>query len=277
MLPPIASRFVAGETPEEALAYAREQEDAGIRCLLNLLGEHYTDPSDAVADREAYQELIAEIAGRDIDAAVSVKPSQLGLDIDEETFHANMRELMGTAMDHGVTVWIDMEDHTTTDATLAAYREHVAETDTIGICLQANLRRTPDDIQELAGTTGHIRLVKGAYDEPEGVAYRDQADVDEQYRYCLELLFSEFAGSIAVGSHDPAMIEHAGELADQHDRPVQYQLLMGVRTDAQRRLAEDHAVAQYVPYGPDWFAYFYRRLRERKQNVIFALRALVPW
>ncbi len=278
MIPPIASRFVAGETPPVALDHARQMNEDGVRVILNLLGEHYHERPPADADAAAYIQLVQDIEGSGLDACVSVKPSQIGLDVGVDVFRDNFRRIVSAASEHGVFVWCDMEDHETTDATLDIFEELAREYEGgVGLCVQANLRRTRSDLERLSDVPGKIRLVKGAYDEPDDLAYTDKTDVNEAYREDLEYMFKEFSdGSIAVGSHDPAMIEFAQDLYEQHGTKFEFQMLMGVREDAQRDLAADgYEVWQYAPYGGKWFSYFYRRVRERKENLRFAFRAVI--
>ena len=277
MIPPIASRFVAGESPESALDHTQSMNDDDIGVILNLLGEHYDDADLARADATAYVDLITEMASRDVTACVSVKPSQIGIDISDDAFAENLRRIVEHAHDHDVFVWCDMEDADTTDATLDAFVElATAYPWTVGQCVQANLRRTADDLERIVDVPGKIRLVKGAYDEPGSIAYTDKARVDEAYEEELAYLFEHRERGIAVGSHDPEMIELARDLAAEHGADYEIQMLMGVREDAQRRLAaEDVPVWQYAPYGDKWLSYFYRRVRERKENALFAARAVL--
>ncbi|PSP26025.1 proline dehydrogenase [Halobacteriales archaeon QH_10_67_22] len=275
MIPPIAGRFVAGETVPEALEHTRETNERGIGVILNLLGEHYHERDPADADAETYCRLLADMAGTDLQACLSVKPSQLGLDVSEDVFRENLARVVEAADEHGRFVWIDMEDHTTTDATLDAFEHHAREHGDVGVCVQANLKRTAADVDRLADLPGKVRLVKGAYDPPADLAYEDRERVDEAYRDLLERMFVEFDDGIAVGSHDPAMIAHARDLHAEYGTPYEIQMLMGVREDSQERLATDHEVWQYAPYGDKWFAYFYRRVLERKENARFAIRAIV--
>ncbi|MGM0591883.1 MAG: proline dehydrogenase family protein [Halobacteriota archaeon] len=274
MLPPIASRFVAGESAAESLDHVRRLNDSGVKGILNLLGEHYHDRSDADADTAAYLDLIGDLDGS-LDACISVKPSQIGLDVDESVFRDNLRALVEAAED-GQFVWVDMEDSSTTDATLDAYETYAREFDgRVGVCVQANLRRTESDLHRLADVPGKVRLVKGAYDEPESVAYTDKAAVNDAYRADLTFMFREFDGGVAVGSHDPAMIAHATDLHEEFGTDFEIQMLMGVRESAQFDLAADgYDVWQYVPYGSKWLSYFVRRVRERRENLLFALRAV---
>ena len=276
MLPPIARRFVAGESREAALERARELNRRDIGAILNLLGEHYDDPEAAADDAAAYRELLAAIEEAGVRACVSVKPSQLGLEIDAATFREHAEAVVATAADRDGFVWFDMEDHTTTEATIEVFEAMTAvHPDGVGLCLQANLRRTDDDLDRLAGQPGRLRLVKGAYDPPNEVAYANRARVNEAYRDLLERAFRIHGGGIAVGSHDPAMIDHAIDLATAHGTDFEIQMLMGVREAAQVELAEAYPVWQYVPFGSRWLSYFWRRVSERKENVLFALRAVL--
>ncbi|SEW12425.1 proline dehydrogenase family protein [Natrinema salifodinae] len=288
MIPPIANRFVAGESPAEALDHVRRLNERGVKAIVNLLGEHYDEREPVAADAAEYRALVADIAGSGLDACISVKPSQLGLDLGEDVFRAELAEIVDAAAEHGVFVWIDMEDHATTDATLDAYedltREYEGgersssdpESDSgVGVCVQANLKRTRADVERLADVPGKVRFVKGAYDPPADVAYKDEARIDREYRDLLEYAFEQYDGGIAVGSHDPAMIDHAKALHDRYGTDFEIQMLMGVREDAQYDLADEYEVWQYVPYGDRWKSYFYRRVTERTANLEFALRAVL--
>ena len=256
--------------------HARQLNDDDVGAILNLLGEHYEKRGPADEDADTYRELLAELGTTDLDACISVKPSQLGLDVDEAVFRENLERVVDAAAEHDRFVWVDMEDHTTTDATLDAFEAAVERYPRMGLCLQANLKRTPDDVERLAGLPGKVRLVKGAYEEPPSVAYTDKARVDEAYRDLLEQAFETFDGGVAVGSHDPEMVDLAAGLHEEHGTDYEAQMLMGVREDAQRELAANGVpVYQYAPYGTRWLSYFYRRVMERKENALFALRAVV--
>jgi proline dehydrogenase len=169
-----------------------------------------------------------------------------------------------------------MEDHTTTDATLDAVIENAGRDGAdMGIAIQANLKRTGDDLERLAATDVTVRLVKGAYDEPASIAHVDKSRVNEAYKKHLGYLFREF-DRVAVGSHDPNMISVAQRLHDEYGTPYEIQMLMGVREDAQFNLTDDGVrVVQYIPYGSKWAQYFYRRIMERKENLLFAARAIL--
>ena len=276
MIPPIARRFLAGESVPEALEHARVCNEDGLAVILNLLGEHYDDPAAVRADVDAYLALLDDVADSELDACISVKPSQIGLDISPDLFEEQYREIVARAHELDAFVWCDMEAADTTDATLDAF-ESIAEAYpwSVGQCLQSNLKRTRDDLERLVDVPGMIRLVKGAYDEPAAIAYTDKTDVDAAYREGLRFLFEHRTRGVAVGSHDPAMIALADRLARKHGTDYEVQLLMGVREAAQRDLAAQGVdVHQYAPYGDKWLSYFYRRLRERKENLTFAARAI---
>ncbi|MGB9966404.1 proline dehydrogenase family protein [Halobacterium hubeiense] len=276
MIPPVANRFVAGEELDEALDHVADVNDRDVGGILNLLGEHYHERAPADEDADAYLRLIDGIAERSLEASVSVKPSQIGIDLPTNAFAENLEQIVTHAKSHDVFVWVDMEDHTTTDTTLDAVCNQAQRyPHGVGLAIQANLKRTREDLERLAEVPAGVRLVKGAYDEPESVAYQEKAVVDEMYEEYLEFLFREFDQGVAVGSHDPAMLSHAKSLHDTYGTPFEIQMLMGVREDAQYDLAEEYDVYQYAPYGPKWLQYFYRRIRERKKNALFALRAVL--
>jgi proline dehydrogenase len=277
MIPPIARRFVAGESVPVALDHARAANEDGVAVILNLLGEHYDDPADARADTDAYLSLLDDIADSGLDACVSVKPSQIGMDVSADLFEEHYREIVARAAELDAFVWCDMEDADTTDATLDAFESIAADYPwSVGQCIQSNLKRTADDLDRLVDVPGKIRLVKGAYDEPPSIAYTEKARVDEAYRDDLALLFERRDRGIAVGSHDPEMIALADRLAREEGADYEVQMLMGVREDAQRDLAAQRVdVSRYAPYGDKWLSYFYRRVRERKENLTFAARAVL--
>ncbi|MEF8773561.1 MAG: proline dehydrogenase family protein [Halobacteriales archaeon] len=287
MIPPIASNFVAGESAATAIDHARSLNDHDVGAILNLLGEHYHERGPADGDADAYMDLIEDVASSDIRARVSLKPSQVGLDVGADqgerptergrvAFAENVERIVDHSREHGVFVWIDMEDHPTTDATLDVYEKMATKHGGgVGVCVQANLERTTDDIHRLAGLPGKVRLVKGAYDEPASVAVKGKKNVNERFRELIRTSFEEFDDGVGVATHDPEMIEFTERLAEQHDTGFEVQMLMGVRESAQYELAEDYEVWQYVPYGTKWFSYFYRRLMERKENALFAARAVL--
>jgi proline dehydrogenase len=279
----VVDRFVAGETLPAALAAVRALRTDGVEVTLDHLGEDITDRAEAERSRDAYLALLDGLAplGLGRAAEVSVKLSAFGQALPDggtELALELVRPVVEKATAIGTTVTLDMEDSRTVDSTLAVLAELRKEHPDTGAVLQAALFRTEDDAKALAVTGSRVRLVKGAYREPAEVAHQKKKDVDAAYARCLEILMSG-PGYPMVGSHDPALIQLAHELAAQNSRAAdtwEVQMLYGIRPDEQRRLAAAGTrVRAYVPYGVDWYAYFMRRLAERPANVRFFLRSLV--
>jgi proline dehydrogenase len=277
----VVDRFVAGEALDDVLAAVRALSADGVQVTLDHLGEDITDRSEAMRSRDAYLALLEGLAplGLGRGAEVSVKLSAFGQSLPggDDLALELVRPVVEAATAMGSTVTLDMEDHRTVDSTLAVLTALRKEHPDTGAVLQAMLFRTEDDAKALAVSGSRVRLVKGAYDEPATVAHRRKADVDAAYARCLEILMAG-PGYPMVGSHDPALITLAHELAAQHSRAAdswEVQMLYGIRPEEQRRLAAAGTqVRAYVPYGVDWYAYFMRRLAERPANVRFFLRSL---
>jgi len=274
---PLVSRFVAGATAADALAVARVLTVDRL-VTLDHLGEDTTERPQADANVAAYEHILALLGDTGLAerVEVSVKLSALGqsLAIDGDKIALEgARRVCAAAAAVGTTVTVDMEDHTTTDRTLDTVRELRVDHAWVGAVVQAHLRRTEADCRDLAGPGSRVRLCKGAYDEPESVAYRDRAGVDASFARCLRVLMAG-EGLPMVATHDPRLIELARTLG--RDRPYELQMLHGVRPSAQRALAaEGETVRVYLPYGTEWFGYFMRRLAERPANLTFFLRSLL--
>ncbi|MEI4280417.1 proline dehydrogenase family protein [Klenkia terrae] len=278
----VVDRFVAGETLPDALAAVDALRRDGIAVTLDHLGEDITSRAEAVASRDAYLALLDGLAPLQLGRAaeVSVKLSAFGqaLPGGHDLALELVRPVAEAATAVGTTVTLDMEDHRTVDSTLAVLAELRRDHPGTGAVLQAALHRSEADARDLAVAGSRVRLVKGAYAEPRTVAHTEKAEVDAAYRRCLEILFTG-DGYPMAGTHDPAMIALALELVGRTGRSAdsyEFQLLYGIRTGEQQRLAADgHTVRAYVPYGADWYGYFMRRLAERPANVQFFLRSLV--
>ncbi|WP_347059818.1 proline dehydrogenase family protein [Blastococcus sp. HT6-30] len=278
----VVDRFVAGETLDDALAAVRSLTPDGIAVTLDHLGEDVTDRAQARRTRDAYLAALEALAplGLGPAAEVSVKLSAFGQALPDghDLALELVRPVVEAASAGGTTVTVDMEESRTVDSTLATVAELRKEHPGTGAVLQSMLFRTEDDAKALAVSGSRVRLVKGAYDEPGTVAHRSRKDVDAAYARCLEILMSG-PGYPMAGSHDPAMVQRAHELAAQHSRAAdswEVQMLYGIRPDEQRRLAAAGTrVRAYVPYGADWYGYFVRRLAERPANVAFFLRSLL--
>ncbi|MFC0626514.1 proline dehydrogenase family protein [Kribbella deserti] len=279
----IVARFVAGERADQAVLSTEKLVSDGLFVTLDHLGEDVTELADATATTDAYLELLRQLseAGLTQQAEVSVKLSAVGQALPgdgEKIALENARTICHAARNAGTTVTLDMEDHTTTDSTLEILRELRQDFPETGAVLQAYLRRTEADCRDLAHAGSRVRLCKGAYKEPESVAFQNKAEVDKSYVRCLRILMNG-AGYPMVASHDPRLIRIAGSLADRagrHKDTFEFQMLFGIRPEEQRRLAsEGHTVRVYVPYGEDWYGYLVRRLAERPANLQFFLRSLI--
>jgi proline dehydrogenase len=275
----VVKRFVAGDAVGDAVRVSSELVSAGLAVSLDHLGEDTTSAEHAETATAAYVTLLGLLTEADLGSRVevSVKLSAVGQALDPSLALDHARRICAAAVAAGTTVTMDMEDHTTTDATLEAVRELRVDFPWVGAVVQSYLRRTEADCRDLAGPGSRVRLCKGAYDEPESVAFHRSAEVDESYRKCLAVLMSG-EGYPMVATHDPKLIAEAERLIAEHDRgndSYEFQMLYGVRPDEQLRLAGQGATVRvYVPYGSDWYGYLMRRLAERPANMRFFLRAL---
>ncbi|OLR90756.1 proline dehydrogenase family protein [Actinokineospora bangkokensis] len=274
----VVRRFVAGETVEEAVAATRRLVDAGLSVTLDHLGEDTSDAAQAAATADAYLRLLDALGPLTAGAEVSVKLSAVGQAVDEQLALEQAARICSAARDAGTTVTLDMEDHTTTDSTLRVLAELRGTYPWVGAVLQSYLRRTLDDVAALSGPGSRVRLCKGAYAEPEAVAFQSAAEVDKNYVRCVNALLAG-EGLPLFATHDPRLVRIIGERAVAHGRaPGEYehQMLYGIRPEEQLRLAADgHTVRVYVPYGAQWYGYLMRRLAERPANTAFFARALL--
>ncbi|MFV2017661.1 proline dehydrogenase family protein [Micromonospora sp. LOL_023] len=275
----IVRRFVGGTTIDEALSAGAELAGAGLTISVDHLGEDTTTPEQASAVRAEYLALLDALdrAGLATGADVSLKLSALGQRFEDKAATDHALAICVAASAVGCTVTLDMEDHTTTDSTLDVLQTLRVDHPDTGAVLQAYLRRTEADCRELATLGSRVRLCKGAYAEPESVAYQSAIDVDKSFVRCMNILFSG-PGYPMVASHDPRLIAIAEDRARWFDRApeeFEFQMLYGVRPAEQQRLAEKgYTVRVYLPYGTDWYGYLMRRLAERPANVAFLGRAL---
>jgi proline dehydrogenase len=278
---PIVARFVAGETLESALPALDRLRAAGFRTSVDVLGEAVTSEAAARAAAAAYVAAIPQLEAQGLDVNVSIKLSQMGLGLGPDVVRENVARVLTAAAAAGGFVRIDMEDHSTTDATLAIWRELrplMAGSGDVGVVLQSALRRTPRDAEDLIAAGARIRLCKGAYREPSTVAYPDKSDVDAAYVAVMKRLLDD--GTFpAIATHDDRIVDEA--IAYARERGIgperfEFQMLFGVRRDLQERLVRDGwGVRVYVPTGSQWYPYFMRRLAERPANVVFLAVSVV--
>jgi proline dehydrogenase len=270
-----ASRFVAGETLDECVLVLRSLNERGLHANTTLLGEGVRDEGQARAVADAYEVVVQRLVDEGLRANVALKLTHLGLELDEELAYENVKRLVA----HGSFIRIDMEQSAFVDATLRIYRRLRSDgLDNVGTVLQAYLYRSEQDLAELLPLRPDLRLVKGAYLEPEDVAYPRKADVDAAYTRLLETSLSG-GGHTAVATHDEHLIEHALRYAEEHgisrDR-FELQMLYGVRPKLQGELAaRGYKVLVATPYGPEWYPYLMRRLGERPANLLFFVRNLI--
>ena len=277
----LSARFVAGMEIEDALRVAESVNQQGMHVTLDSLGESVSSAEEADRASDVYHALLDAIAERKLDANISVKLTQMGLLLDPKLAEAIATNLVEHAKHTGNFVRIDMEDSALTDVTLEIVRRIHARTDlseSIGVVIQAYLYRSRMDTQKLIDEGIRVRLCKGAYKEPPGVAYPHKADVDAEYvRLSGTLLSSPIYHGLAT--HDEKMIEAAKEFAKRRNiapSGFEFQMLYGVRRDLQRQLVADgYNVRVYIPFGHEWYPYFMRRLAERPANVLFLAKNLL--
>jgi proline dehydrogenase len=276
-------KFMPGESVEDALKAAARFQKQGIGILFTRLGENLTKAEDAESTADDYVALVDEIARREMDGELSVKPTQLGLDFDADLSLEHLTVLARRAAPRAL--WLDMEGSAYTDATLDLYERLKRTNDNVGICLQAYLKRTYLDLERLEPIAPRIRLVKGAYAEPANIAWQHRREVDANYlALCVSMLEAKRRGIdlfLGLGTHDVRLIEQVADHAAAVGLPrtsFDVEMLYGIRADQQRRLAKQgYRVRVLIAYGEAWYPWYMRRLAERPANVVFALRQLLPF
>ena len=274
------SRFMPGERLEDALAAAAELQRLGIGAVLTRLGENTTDVAAAEQTTRHYVTVAEEARARSLDCHISVKLTQLGIDVDEGCCRANLFTLAEETQRRNIMLWIDMEQSAYVDRTLDM-RRALRDFPHVGVCLQAYLYRTADDLASLIPLGGGVRLVKGAYREPANVAYPRKSDVDANYfRLATQMLTATVTGLRAVfGTHDRRVIDRIRQHANASipRDAFEFHLLFGIQRAEQLRLArEGHRVKTLISYGEQWFPWYMRRLAERPANLAFVAKSMFP-
>ena len=275
----VARRFVAGEGLDDAVEAARELNAAMRLASLDLLGENVSDEAGARHAAENYLAIFERIEREQLDANVSLKLTQLGIDLDERLCQDLLEKIVAHATAHGNFVRIDMEDSAYTQRTVEIAKRMRAKYSGVGTVMQAYLYRAEKDVQDLLAAGCRLRLCKGAYQEPPDIAFPKKADVDANYVKLMKLILPSgiYHG---IATHDPAMIQATKDFAREKNigpEKFEFQMLYGIRTDLQEQLVrERYRLRVYIPYGTDWFPYFMRRLAERPANLAFFLRNLLP-
>jgi proline dehydrogenase len=273
-----ARRFIAGETVPEAIEAARAVQARGLGLTLDYLGESVGSLAEADAATREYLSTIDAIAASGIERNISLKLTQLGLDVDKASAIDNLRKILGRAEPAGFFVRIDMEQSQFTDVTLEVFETVWQQGHRqVGVVLQSALYRSEDDLRRIIALGARVRLVKGAYKEPKAVAYQKKEDVDAAYGRMVQTLLAE-GHYPAIATHDPTMIDRAKRVAAERHigaDQFEFQMLYGIRRDLQTALAKDgYRLRVYIPFGREWFPYFMRRLGERPANVSFVIRGI---
>jgi proline dehydrogenase len=271
----LAGRFVAGDKLEDAVRIAKSLNAEGFVVSLDLLGEEVRDRGTALAARDDYLECLARIASDGLEANISVKLTQLGLNIDGTLAREAIDVLADAASSIGTTVTIDMEDSDHTEATVDLYADAQRAHGNLGLALQAYLRRTPDDLARLIPLGGHLRLCKGAYVEPAAIALKSKSEVDAAFASQIRSLMGSVGALPAIATHDQAMVDLTREMAGRREHPFEFQMLYGVRPSMQRELVSaGFPLRVYLPFGSHWYPYLTRRLAERPSNTWFFVRSV---
>jgi len=271
----MAGRFIAGENLEDAVRAVRQLNAEGFEATLDFLGESVHAVAEAEAAGQVYLAILDRLEAEGLRSHISIKPTQLGLALDEGLAERLLGTLAERAALHHIFVRMDMESSAHVESTLRVFHRLNAPRDALGVVIQSYLYRSEKDVDELVKIGARVRLVKGAYQEPPEVAFARKADVDSSFVKLMEKLLSSGAYH-AIATHDPRMITAAQNYACAHElKPDQYefQMLYGIRRQLQRQLLrQGYRVRVYVPYGHEWYAYFMRRLAERPANLLFLMR-----
>lgn len=271
----IARRWIAGDTVDDALTSARDAYKSGRHAIINKLGEYHKSKRQIANSVREYQKIVNSFRKWKVRGAISVKPTQIGLSISQKECHRNLEKIVHSASKAHVFVWIDMESADHTDETIETYLTFFSKYERMGIALQANLKRTENDLKDLQKIGAKIRLVKGAYRENSKIAYKSKEKVDENYLKLMRMLF-ENGNEFAIASHDEKIIKNAKEISKKYPRKFEFQFLKGIRDEIKSDLLKKKfVVSDYIPYGTNWLAYSVRRIKERKRNILLLGNSLI--
>lgn len=263
-----AKQWIAGNTMEDALKSAQQANQNGMNAILNKLGEHMTSKSQVNQTVADYLTLVSNLRRSKIMGGLSIKPTQVGLSIGTKECLENLDKIIQTALQSQSFVWIDMESSEFTDETFKIYLKLFEKYERLGIVIQANLKRSQNDLDMLLKNGAKIRLVKGAYSETSKNAFKTRHEVDENYKKLMSILF-ELGNEFAIATHDSKLIDLAKDLSKKHEKKFEFEMLKGIRDELKPTLINDgFSVSEYIPYGTNWLPYSIRRLRERKRNIL---------
>ncbi len=264
----VAKQWIAGNTMEDALKSAHHANMNGMSAILNKLGEHMTSKGQVSQTVSDYLTLVSNLRRSKITGGLSIKPTQVGLSISTKECLANLDTIIEKALQSQSFVWIDMESSEHTDNTFKIYLNLFEKYERLGVVIQANLKRTQNDLEMLLKKGAKIRLVKGAYNESSKNSYKTRHEVDENYKKLMKILFEQ-GNEFAVATHDIKLINLATNLSKKYERKFEFQMLKGIRDEIKPILIKSgFLVSEYIPYGTNWLPYSIRRLRERKRNIL---------
>jgi proline dehydrogenase len=275
----LARQWIAGETPESGIERVKQANSKGLLGLLNLVGERVESKSQVEGTVKEYEKLLDLIQDSKVDSQISVKPTQFGMNIDFDYCVENYLRLSEACKSHADNwLWIDMENSPFTQKTLDLYASMLKAYPNTGVAIQAYMRRSANDLKDLIPLGAKIRLVKGAYNEPADIVYKDKEQIRNNYENLMETLFTESKKDsfVAVATHDSLLIDRAKDIAKENNSvKYEYEMLMGVRDKLKLELvSRKYQVREYVPFGPQWLPYSIRRIREKKSNILLLARSL---
>ena len=271
----IAKHWIAGDTVDDALIAAKSAYSLRRHAIINKLGEYHTSKKQIKVVLEEYQKIVNSFRKWKIRGAISVKPTQIGLSISQKECNRNFEKIIQKARNAHVFVWLDMESSEHTDETIEIYHTFFSKYERLGIALQANLKRTENDLNDLIGVGAKIRLVKGAYREKANISFKTKKDVDNNFIKLMKILFKK-GNEFAIASHDTKIIQKAQSLSKKYPRKFEFQFLKGIREEFKSDLVKKKfVVSEYIPYGVNWLPYSIRRIKERKRNILLLGSSLI--
>lgn len=264
----VAKQWIAGDTIDDALSSAQDAYKNGRHAIINKLGEYHKTKGPINKTISEYEIIINSFRKWKIRGAISVKPTQIGLSISQKECYKNLEKIISSAGKAHVFVWIDMESAEHTDEIIELYQSFFSKYERLGLALQANLKRTENDLVDLIHTGAKIRLVKGAYSESAKIAYKSKDDVDKNFLKLMKMLFKN-ANEFGIATHDSKMIQKAITLSKKNEKKFEFQMLKGIRDDIKYDLSKKKfVISDYIPYGTNWLPYSFRRIKERKRNIL---------
>ena len=271
----VAKQWIAGDSINDALDSAFFAYKNGRHAIINKLGEYHTSKTQINKTVKEYQKIMSALRKKKIRGAISVKPTQIGLSISKRECLKNFQTIIKAAIQSHIFVWIDMESSEHTDEIIEIYYDLFARYERLGIAIQANLKRTRNDLMDLLEHGAKIRLVKGAYKENSRIAFKTKEKVDENYKNLMKVLFKK-GNEFGIATHDSKMIDLAIRLSKKNHRKFEFQMLKGIRDKLKPELVKKQfVVSDYIPYGTNWLAYSIRRVKERKRNILLLGHSLI--